>query len=86
MSKTTPIVIVKVTPITFGVTVNATNDQNVDTWCSDMRSRHPCVAYILPVDKFDVPGTRELVREVRIILDTDADYRQICALRAELKT
>ncbi|USN96009.1 MAG: hypothetical protein H6797_02905 [Candidatus Nomurabacteria bacterium] len=85
MDVATEIQVVKVAPITFIVTVNATSVQNVSSWKSDLMRRHCGVAEVTVASGFHVPGVRGLVNEIKITMDADADYQQLCALRAELK-
>lgn len=77
--------IVTVGPISFPATVNAVSRSRIEEWKSDLRLRHPGLKDIVPVQGYEIDSRLMFVRTVQVIMDEDADYQQICSLRAELK-
>lgn len=83
MSATTTAVVAKVGPIEFEATIHGDTTRDVVGMIQDIERRHPYVKVILPLRTFElVTGTTYMVR---IAMDEDADYQQLCTLRAELK-
>lgn len=77
--------VVKVGPIAFNISVNGDSPESLREWLRSLRSNHVCIAKTDVIDEYEILGTLPYVQTIRLTMDDDADYQQICALRAQLK-
>ena len=77
--------VVKVGPISFSISVNGDSVDSIKQWLRNLRSDHMCIAKTDVLDEYEILGTLPFVQTTRLTMDDDADYQQICALRAQLK-
>ena len=75
--------VVKVDAIMFEVTIHGATLHSVENTKQDIRRRYACIDDVVSLRTYELIGGVTSV--VRIVMDEDADYQQICALRAELK-
>jgi hypothetical protein len=85
MDTTTKTRVVRVTPIEFKITINTVDLAERDLWRQELKTRHPCVEDTIPLKGWEFDTETGSAYYMTVVLNEDADYQQICALRAELK-
>lgn len=85
MSTTALAEVTSVKPIEFEITIKTASVNEVLPWMSDLRSRHTCIRTLTYIRGFTLYAGDGHVTEMKVSLYEDADYQQLCALRAELK-
>jgi hypothetical protein len=86
MNTQTAVDVVSVLPIEFSIAVKADSAWSAAKWSTDLKTKHPCIAEAQSVGGFFLDNGAGFISDIRITMEEDADYEQICALRAELKT
>lgn len=75
--------VVKVGPLSFPVSLSGCSPEELKAKVRELRQRHVCIAKVDVVDEYEILGTMPFYQVIRLTMDDEADYQQICALRAE---
>jgi hypothetical protein len=78
--------VVRVDPIEFKIMINTADLKERDLWRDELKMRHPCVEKTIPLQGWEFDTETGSAYLMIVVLNKDADYQQICALRAELKS
>jgi hypothetical protein len=78
--------VVSVEPIEFKIMINTPDLKERDLWREELKTRHPCVEKTIPLMGWDFDTEIGSAYYLTVVLNKNADYEEICALRAELKT
>lgn len=73
-----------VKPLEFDITITISSTAEASAWIDDLKARHTCIHKIVWMNEWGTFTFRQIF-DFTIVLDEDADYQQLCALRAELK-
>jgi hypothetical protein len=82
MDTITPAKIVSIGPNMFEATIHGVTMSDVENIKKDIKHRHPRIDDILPMRSYELDNG--ITSVVRVVMDEEADYQHLCALRAEL--
>lgn len=80
----TTVEVMNVKSMEFDIVLKMEPSEDLDEWVSDLKRKYLCIEEVKMLWGENDP-TSVAICGLRIILDEDTDYQQLCALRAELK-
>ena len=76
--------VVSVSPNQFIAVIKASDNSKINAWVKELIEKYPALSQVTDVGGFHNAGV--VIRDIRFVMDDEADYEQLKALRIAVQS